>query len=498
MVSLDDFDVDDDQATFELGNLGLTAAGFDYFNLEEPIEFCIGKIGSHVNFSSSEIVKLLCCQVLNVPYQSLYGTQEFFRNRPLQALINRTDVSYEQLDRNVLSRTLDSIAEFGPEKLFLKCSANVAKKLGLKVESVHLDSTSFHYFGETRVEDGCDIVLDKGYSRDNHPELGQINELMLCDELSKLPIFETCVSGHISDKTSFKNVIQAYWESIKSQFRDLRYLTGDSALCTSDIVKVAKEHNINFVTRIPDKNNEAAACRKMLVEHPELLVPVDDKNPDGTKAMWCAEGKLGEETIKKLLVQNELQYPTKKRTITKKAEKELESVNAKLRKLCTEPCKCMADAQQAVQKIVEKLKLVRLSDAGISYEEVKKYPHKGRHGKDEQKVTVAVKVHAEVMLNDQAIEQQIKEDTYYVICTNDLQRNWTMAELIGVYKKQSVVERNWRCLKDKKLLINAIYLELPSRINALMWLMTIALLIYTATEYLMRRKMKENNLTIPA
>lgn len=214
MASLDDFDYDNEQVTAELGDLGLTAAGFDYFNLDEPIEFCIGKIGSHVKFKSSEIVKLLCCQVLNVPYQSLYGTQEFYRNRPLQALINRKDVTFEQLDRNVLSRTLDAIAEFGPEKLFLRCSAKVAEKLGLKVESVHLDSTSFHYSGEPRIEEGCNIVLDQGYSRDNHPELGQINELMLCDELSKLPIFETCVSGHVSDKTSFRNVITDYWDSI--------------------------------------------------------------------------------------------------------------------------------------------------------------------------------------------------------------------------------------------------------------------------------------------
>ena len=139
----DDFDDNNEIVTAELGNLGLTVAGFDFFNLEKTIELCIGKIGSHVKFKSSEIVKLLCCQVLNVPYQSLYGTQEFFRNRPLQALLNRKDVTFEKLDRNALSRTLDAIAEYGPEKLFLKCSAKVAEKLGLKVESVHLDSTSF-------------------------------------------------------------------------------------------------------------------------------------------------------------------------------------------------------------------------------------------------------------------------------------------------------------------------------------------------------------------
>ena len=142
--------------------------------------------------------------------------------------------------------------------------------------------------------------------------------------------------------------------------------------------------------------------------------------------------------------------------------------------------------------------LVCIDDKDMVYGDLQKYSHKGRHAKNVKKETVAVKVHAQAMLNETAIEQRIKEDTYFVICTNDLERKWTMSELIGIYKKQSVVERNWRCLKDKKLLINAIYLELPSRINALMWIMSIALLIYTATEYLMLIKMRENSLTIPS
>lgn len=35
-------------------------------------------------------------------------------------------------------------------------------------------------------------------------------------------------------------------------------------------------------------------------------------------------------------------------------------------------------------------------------------------------------------------------------------------------------------------------------INALIWLMTLALLIFSATEYLMRKKMAENKLLIPS
>ena len=75
MASRVDFDEDNELVTAQLGNLGLTAAGFDYFHLEEPIEFCIGKIGSHVKFKSSEIVKLLCCQVLNVRNYQLLRTK---------------------------------------------------------------------------------------------------------------------------------------------------------------------------------------------------------------------------------------------------------------------------------------------------------------------------------------------------------------------------------------------------------------------------------------
>ena len=151
-----------------------------------------------------------------------------------------------------LDRMKDAIADFGPERLFLRCSEVVATKLELNPVSVHIDSTSFHYEGKTRVEDGCDIVVDKGYSRDSHPELNQINELMICDELSHIPLFEKCVSGHTSDKTSFKDVIITYWSLIKEQFKDLRYLVADSALCTSDNAKELALHHLYTVTRIPD------------------------------------------------------------------------------------------------------------------------------------------------------------------------------------------------------------------------------------------------------
>lgn len=247
------FDNTGDLLSTELGNIGITVAEFDYFGLAPVIESCIGKIGSHVKVTQSELVNLLCCQVLNVPYQSLYGTSEFYRGKPVRDLTGNEELNVEDINRDVLSKLLDAIVDFGPERLFLRCSQAVATKLELNPVSVHIDSTSFHYEeGQTRVEDGCDIVLDKGYSRDSHPELNLINELMICDELSHISLFEKCVSGHTRVKTSFKDAIITYWSLIKEQFKDLRYLVADSALCTSDNAKEPALHHQYTVTRIPD------------------------------------------------------------------------------------------------------------------------------------------------------------------------------------------------------------------------------------------------------
>ena len=73
-----------------------------------------------------------------------------------------------------------------------------------------------------------------------------------------------------------------------------------------------------------------------------------------------------------------------------------------------------------------------------------------------------------------------------------------MAELLSTYKRQSTIERMWKISKDPKILLNALYLKTPHRIQALMWVLSIALLVYAATEYLLKKAAKENNIKMPA
>ena len=335
--------------TLRLGAAGMTAAAFDVFGICDFLRPRIGKEGPNSRVDNPELLRAMCIQLLTVPHQSMAGTEEFFKNRPFGPLIGCEGAECSDLNRVNMSRMLDAVCEAGPERLFVHVAALVARRLGIRPRVFHLDSTSFHYDGKSRSEDGVPVVLDLGYSRDNHPELNQINSLMMVDELSQIPLFQKCVSGHVSDKTSFKETILKDLPMIKEQFKELRYVVGDSAFCTSDIADAAADQGIWFVTRIPDRNGEAASCIAEASVHPDKLVPIDPEDPSSPKAMWSGEGFIGKQKVVKLTVRNEMLESKKRETVGKHAEKELKALEKKITRLRTRPCKCPSQGRRQGQ-----------------------------------------------------------------------------------------------------------------------------------------------------
>lgn len=102
---------------------------------------------------------------------------------------------------------------------------------------------------------------------------------------------------------------------------------------------------------------------------------------------------------------------------------------------------------------------------------------------------------AEANIDNQKVQEVVTKEIRFVIATTDTERPWTMAELCSVYRGQSSIERMWRISKDPTILINAVYLQKPSRIYALMWVLSIALLVFAVTEYRLRQTAKTLGIT---
>ena len=424
--------------------------------MEDLIDLYIGKEGSHVKVNHGGITKALIMQLLHGPYQTLYGTSEFFARKPINVLLNR-DIGAQDLNRDVLGRFLDDVYDFGSEKLFVLAAKQTAERLGVTITEVHLDSTSFSYDGVPKEEEMCELRIDYGYSRDHAPEKPQINLLGISDGQSRLPIFTKSVSGNIPDKTSFFTMLTDEWPMLSEQFKDLKYLVGDSAMCTERIMKEAQQKGIHVVTRVPDQYQAVKEIfAKVKSDDMEKIYP-DDKD-DENYGKWCDIKEIGGVPCKLLCVENRERADSKLATLERRAGKEQEKLQAAIKKLSTRPAKCRKDAEKLIDEIVAKCRLCKIIE--ITYEEVMGHSGRGRPKKDEPQEVRSVKVTATVEIDRELIASKVQDEIKFVIATTDVDREWIMAELLSCYKRQSVIERTWKLSKNPTVLLNALYLKL--------------------------------------
>nr|WP_240761775.1 IS1634 family transposase [Nitrosococcus wardiae] len=86
----------------------------------------------------------------------------------------------------------------------------------------------------------------------------------------------------------------------------------------------------------------------------------------------------------------------------------------------------------------------------------------------------------------------------FIVATNELDtEKLPPAELLAAYKQQSQVEKGFRCLKDPLFLASSLFLKSPQRIMALLMVMTLCLLVYSALEYRMRQVLSAHRQSFP-
>lgn len=108
--------------------------------------------------------------------------------------------------------------------------------MNLSRSEAHLDSTSFHtegqYNSNEEPQEGV-IHITEGDKSDHRPDLNQVVLQLICERQAGIPLLMEPLSGNNSDKTSFRNLINAHVDQMHTDFR-VEYLVADSALYTAE------------------------------------------------------------------------------------------------------------------------------------------------------------------------------------------------------------------------------------------------------------------------
>lgn len=151
-------------------------------------------------------------------------------------------------------------------------------------------------------------------------------------------------------------------------------------------------------------------------------------------------------------------------------------------------------ARAAVESIIKKQKFLAIDT--ITVESHEKWG-RGRRKADAKPLKIEYSIKATAKIDQMAIENEIDMAVRHTILSTDVERKWTAAELFEIYHKQSVVERGWRTMKSPKFFTDSIFLKSPHRIEAFLWLMTVALFVLTALTRLVNQAMEAKGLRIP-
>ena len=507
---------------------GLVVSTCRHLGIEEFIDNRLPKLSNNQKLSNGQLFVSMLVNAMSYVSKPMYLSPTFFRNVDVKTLFGENfDVSY--LNDDAFGRLLDGLFQADVSNLFVELSLSCMKKLKqdvqciqdvsnlfvelslscmkkLKqdVQCIHMDSTSFHLHGEKYCDDsfgerylininndGNESSLNKepitparGYSRDAHPELLQVMLQMITDEHG-MPIYMKPQDGNTNDNTGFQASL-ALVKSLKDAI-NFRYLVADAALFTEPNLKDMAEKGILYITRAPNRLTEVRGLISSVISNNMELI---DDEYSGKLTDFEYKGVK----LKALCVYSQQARKRAEKSVEAKVNKDIAELEKKLDKHGHKAFSCEPDALKATNEIIKKFKFVKVKELNVTKEPVYR---KGRRAADAEPIGYNHFVQLTVERNEEIIAEEKNEKAVFVIVTNDTENDWKAAELLKNYKSQQRVERGFRFLKDPQFFMDSFFLKKPERIEALLMIMVTSLFVYSATEYIIRTKLKKESKTLP-
>jgi len=188
-------------------------------------------------------------------------------------------------------------------------------------------------------------------------------------------------------------------------------------------------------------------------------------------------------------------------------ERAIESVNKQMLKLTTQEQKafdqrcrltfsCEADATVAFEAFANTLKATEIVDFSVNNKPY--YKIKGRPKKGQKPDGFHYFIEGRIASLPNEYKRRVERKSCFILATNQCDKTLLSDEaLIKTYKNQQKVERGFRFMKDPLFHASTLYLKSPKRIMALMMMMTLCLLVYSALEYRIRQVLEKADQTFP-
>ena len=478
-----------------LDHLGIVSATIDNIGLISKVDARLPlSLNKGVKTTIGQRVSAMILNGLGFINTRLYMFPEFLENKPVGRLIGKNLVA-EDFNDDALGRALDSIHEYGTNKLFTEIAFEIGAEQGLLGKTIHVDSTSLSVHGEYKEEaevvtnpevitEDSELIatpqITYGHSKDHRPDLKQVILNLATTGAAGFPIMMETHSGNASDQKILHEAVCRMKKFCKklNGLPEFMYV-GDSAMYNSCV-----NNNEDFIwlSRVPESINEAKALLQKedkVFSWQDLgngyrICPIDSNYKD-VKQRWC-------------VVSSEQAYTREIITLEKNIIKENERANQILKNISRQQFACKTDALEALHILTKKIKYHKFVAHPV---EVRKHPKNGRPKKGVLGSVIGYKLQGAV--EEDSIKIAISKLTKgrFILATNQLDIKLLPTEtILSEYKEQSKTESGFKFIKDNSFEVSSIFLKKAERISALMMIMTLCLMVYCIAQHTLRTSLQ--------
>lgn len=472
-----------------LDHHGIVAGAFEALGLEPLLNEAVGT-DAQERVSTGQAVKAMVLMGLGFTNRPVMLTPQFFETLPVEALIG-PGVSAEHLNRHKLGRVLDALYEAGCATVFAGLAAQVCAREGVNTGKQSVDTTSFSLTGEYDQERDTEAVqVCHGYSKDHRPDLKQIVTELVVSQDGGVPLMLQCHDGNASDSKVFAERSKAVLEQLQAS-SELKAWVGDSKLYSKDNAQALA--HLPFITRVPRTVKQEQELVSKALAQPDDFAPLSEDEPRyryqrfelehyGIAQRW-------------LVVFSQAARERAEATVAKQVDKEADALEKALFHLQAQRFGCRTDAEQALTQLGKGLKYHRLSEP--TWQAHPKYAGRGRPSAKKAPERVEVQLSAQATRDETAITARLDEKACFVLATRISTKAMSDAEVVRTYKAQSSVEGGFRFLKSPDFFATSLFVKKPERMEALVMVMTLALLVYAVAQRHLRQCMAEREETLP-
>jgi transposase len=181
------------------------------------------------------------------------------------------------------------------------------------------------------------------------------------------------------------------------------------------------------------------------------------------------------------------------KTFEKNLPKRFKAALKGLKKISSILYACEADAKNTLSRYLKETPLISLVDSKIELVHKRSNGRRGRP-KEGESLIAQYRIEASIKLNGDAVAAEREYLGRFILATNVLTLD--SETVLNHYKGQMLVEQGFRFLKDKSFRVAEVYLKNEKRIEALCMVMVLCLMIYSYTEWLMRKRLEEEKETV--